>query len=177
MVQYRLGSGPCVDAILTDHPFLTGDLRSDERWPEFGRRAFEETGALSMLSMRLYLENDADQLVGLNMYSTQPDAFDDDSKVSATLLATQGSLAVAGIRAREKASNLLLALETRTDIGIAMGILMAQHKITRDDAFNLLRVSSQHTGANSPTSPPNSPTPEYCPSQPVAPTVPATQVR
>jgi AmiR/NasT family two-component response regulator len=26
-----------------------------------------------------------------------------------------------------------------------MGILMNQHKITRDDAFNLLKVSSQHT--------------------------------
>jgi hypothetical protein len=112
----------------------------------FGRRAFEEAGVLSMLSIRLYLEQNADQLVGLNMYSTQPDAFGEDSEISATLLATHGSLAVAGIRAREKATNLAQALETRTDIGIAMGILMTQHKITRDDAFNLLRVSSQHTG-------------------------------
>jgi AmiR/NasT family two-component response regulator len=54
------------------------------------------------------------------------------------LPATHGSLAVAGVKAREQLANLHIALETRT------GILMTQHKITRNDAFNLLRLSSQH---------------------------------
>lgn len=145
-IQYELVAGPCVDAVLEKAIFRTGDLRSDSRWPEFGARAYDETGVLSMLSIRLFLESDPGLLIGLNMYSTKPDAFDDDAETTAILLATHASLAVAGIRAREQVANLHVALETRTEIGIAMGILMAQHKITRDDAFNLLRVSSQYTG-------------------------------
>ncbi len=145
-IQYALSSGPCVDAVLERTTFRTGDLRSDPRWPEFGRRAYEATGVLSMLSVRLYLEDDANLLVGLNMYSTESDAFDEASELTGILLATHGSLAVASTRARERAANLDVALENRTEIGIGMGVLMAQHKVTREDAFNLLRVASQHTG-------------------------------
>jgi hypothetical protein len=145
-IQYELGSGPCVDAVLRPGNFRTGDLRTDTRWPEFGRRAFEATGVLSMLSVRFYLEDNDQVLVGLNMYSQQAEAFDDHAETLGILLATYGSLALSSARAREQASHLQAALENRTEIGVAMGILMAQHKVTRDDAFNLLRVSSQHTG-------------------------------
>jgi hypothetical protein len=145
-IQYELGTGPCVDAVLKQSVFRTGDVRVDPRWPEFGRRAHEETGLLSMLSVRLFLEDDDQLLVGLNMYSREPDAFDDDSETFGVLLATHGSLALSSVRAREQAANLHTALENRTEIGIAMGILMVQHKVTREDAFHLLRVSSQHTG-------------------------------
>jgi len=145
-IQYELASGPCVDAVLRPGNFRTGDLRTDPRWPEFGRRAFEETGVLSMLSVRLYLEDDDKVLVGLNMYSREPEAFDNNAETLGILLATYGSLALSSARAREQATHLQAALENRTDIGVAMGVLMTQHKVTRDDAFNLLRVSSQHTG-------------------------------
>jgi hypothetical protein len=145
-IQYELRSGPCVDAVLQPGNFRTGDLRADPRWPEFGRRAFEANGVLSMLSVRLYLEENDQLLVGLNMYSREPDAFDGDAETMAVLIATYGSLALAGAMARERATNLEAALENRTDIGVAMGVLMGQYKVTRDDAFNLLRVSSQHTG-------------------------------
>jgi hypothetical protein len=145
-IQYELGTGPCVDALVKHRNFRTGDLLTDSRWPEFGRRAFETTGVLSMLSVRLYLEDDDQLLVGLNMYSRERDAFDDNAETMGVLLATYGSLGLASARARQQANNLQAALENRTDIGIAMGILMGQYKLTRDDAFNLLRVSSQHTG-------------------------------
>jgi transcriptional regulator with GAF, ATPase, and Fis domain len=145
-IQYEVGAGPCLDAVLSQRVFRTGDVRVDPRWPEFGRRAHEETGLLSMLSVRLFLEDDDQHLVGLNMYSREPDAFDDDSETFGVLLATHGSLALSSARAREQAANLQTALENRTEIGIAMGILMVQHKVTREDAFNLLRVSSQLVG-------------------------------
>ena len=145
-IQYDLISGPCVDAILKDRVFRADDLRIDDRWPEFGTRAFEATGVLSMLSIRLFLEEDADLLVGLNMYSRELAAFDDESQILGLLLATHGAIAVAASRAREQAANLRIALDSRTEIGIAMGVLMTQHKTTREDAFNLLRISSQHVG-------------------------------
>jgi len=42
-----------------------------------------------------------------------------------------------------KATNLHRALETNREIGAAMGILMARHQLTSDQAFDLLRRTSQ----------------------------------
>jgi AmiR/NasT family two-component response regulator len=41
--------------------------------------------------------------------------------------------------------NLRRALEHSRDIGAAIGILMATRKVTRDGAFDLLRVVSQNS--------------------------------
>lgn len=143
-LQYRLGSGPCVDAIVQDTVFLANDLRTDARWPEFGRRAFETTGILSMLSFRLYFESPNGLTAGLNMYSRNRQAFTEHSRVIGLILATHGALALSSAFARDKAENLTRALTSSREIGIAMGVLMTQHKITREQAFDLLRIASQH---------------------------------
>jgi GAF domain-containing protein len=145
LIQYELGHGPCVDAILKKSVFNAADLRVDDRWPEFGRRAFESTGVVSMLSLRLYFEDDDDLIAGMNMYASTPAAFDLAAESIALLLATHGALAVANARQREKADNLQVALKNSRTIGIAMGVLMNQQKITQDQAFDLLRIVSQHT--------------------------------
>lgn len=142
-IQYELGSGPCVDAILENTTFNAADLRTDGRWPEFGRRAVEATGIVSMLSFRLFFETDDGLIAGLNLYSHQPKAFDETSETMGVLLATHGALALANASARQKNSNLENALKTSRDIGIAIGVLMALHKVTRDQAFNLLVIASQ----------------------------------
>jgi hypothetical protein len=144
-IQYELGTGPCIDAVLEQGTFKAADLRSDPRWPEFGRRAIELTGIRSMLSMRLFLEADRGLIAGMNIYSRAPKAFDETSETIALLLATHGALAVARANAQEKARNLLNALQTSREIGIALGIVMAVHKVPREQAFDLLRVVSQHT--------------------------------
>lgn len=43
------------------------------------------------------------------------------------------------------AAMLRVALQNSRDIGTALGILMSQHKIGRDAAFELLRTASQHS--------------------------------
>src|ERR1700712_2923876 len=35
-IQYELGTGPCVDAVLDDTIYRSGDLATDARWPDFG---------------------------------------------------------------------------------------------------------------------------------------------
>jgi GAF domain-containing protein len=142
-IQYGLGSGPCVDAIKEDTTFNVSDLRTDPRWPTFGETTFEQNGIVSMLSFRMYLEQDAELVAGLNLYSREPAAFADTSEAIGMLLATHGALAVSNAAAREKANNLLVALKTNRDIGVAIGVLMHRYKITRDEAFNLLRMASQ----------------------------------
>jgi hypothetical protein len=144
-IQYELESGPCVDAIIENTTFNAADLRSDDRWPEFGRRAAREVGVVSMLSIRLYTESDLGLIAGLNMYSDQSGAFDAASETIGVLLATHGALAVGRASAQDKADNLLIALKNSREIGIAMGILMAHSKVTRDQAFDLLRIVSQHS--------------------------------
>ena len=44
---------------------------------------------------------------------------------------------------REKMANLEIALATARRIGYAVGILMERHKITDEQAFDLLRIESQ----------------------------------
>ncbi len=141
-LQYQLGGGPCVDAILVSPLYRPRDLRQDPRWPEFGRQV-SSLGVLSMLSYRLQL--DPDHGVGsLNLYSTAADAFDDETVVVGLLLATHGGMAVAAARSQAKVADLTRALRSNRLIGTAMGILMAEHKVTREQAFDLLSIASQH---------------------------------
>jgi len=145
-IQYELGSGPCVDALLEDNFYRPRDLRTDQRWPEYGARVVEQVGFISMLSYRLHTELAAGELIaGLNVYADRPSAFDAPAAEVGLLLATHGSLAIAAEFNRDRVDNLERALATSRDIGVAMGVLMNQHKITRDQAFDLLRIVSQNS--------------------------------
>jgi hypothetical protein len=130
--------------MLQDTVFHTDDLRTDGRWPSFARRATEVSEVRSMLSFRLFLEDD-DRIAGLNIYSRTTAAFDDDAKIVGTLIATHGALAISAAAARENAAHLQRALANSREIGVAMGVLMNQHKISRKQAFDLLRVASQNS--------------------------------
>jgi GAF domain-containing protein len=142
-IQYELGSGPCVDALRKDVVFWTDDLATDRRWPRFARRAVDGHGVRSMLSYRLFVEDDQ-VVAGLNLYSTRPAAFDREAHIVGTIVATHGALALKAAAAREQIVHLERALNSNRDIGTAIGILMFEHKITRSQAFDLLRLASQH---------------------------------
>ena len=46
---------------------------------------------------------------------------------------------------RGRPGNLSQALQSNREIGVAMGILMNQHRFTRQEAFDVLRVASQNS--------------------------------
>jgi hypothetical protein len=98
----------------------------------------------SMLSLRLYVEDDP-RIAGLNLYSTSADAFDDNAETVGSLVATHGALAIAAATARDEATQLKTALVNSREIGMAMGVVMATYKVTREQAFDLLRISSQNS--------------------------------
>lgn len=99
-----------------------------------------------MLSYRLNTGLPAEQLLAsLNIYSDRAAAFDDGAAAIGLLLATHGALAIAAERHRERAVNLERALESSRVIGIAVGVLMSQHKVSRSEAFDLLRIASQNS--------------------------------
>ena len=144
-IQYAVGSGPCLDAIIQNAVFRPSDLGHCKEWPEFGRRVSQEVGVESMLSYRLLKEGgDDDVIEGLNIYSRGRDAFDDDDVLVGLMVATHGALAAQSIVNARKVENLQKALLSNREIGTAMGVLMARHHVTRDQAFDLLRIASQN---------------------------------
>lgn len=142
-IQYELGSGPCLDAVLDDHVYLTGEVARDERWPAFGSRAAQEVGLRSVLAFRLVLLDESREIAGLNLYSPEPDAFGAAALRHGTMLATQCSLLISAHLAGVEAENLAHAMVSNRDIGVAMGVLMTRLGVTRDQAFGLFRMASQ----------------------------------
>ncbi|MDQ3611919.1 MAG: GAF and ANTAR domain-containing protein [Actinomycetota bacterium] len=136
-LQNEVGEGPCLDAAFEQQTVRVTNMSREQRWPKFAARAME-AGAASMLSFQLYVEGD--NLGALNLYSSQPDAFDDESEHVGLLFASHAAIAYA---AAQEQSGLQQAVATRQLIGQAQGILMERHKITGDQAFALLVRHSQ----------------------------------
>jgi hypothetical protein len=143
-IQFEVGSGPCVDAAVLETVFRSDDLRADPRWPEFGRRAADETGVLSMMSYRLFFEDDDDLAAAMNLYSTKPGAYDDKGQMVGLALSTYGASLITSRRRKTEIFHLERALASNRQIGAAIGVLMAQHRITQDQALDLLRMASQN---------------------------------
>jgi hypothetical protein len=141
-IQYALGAGPCIDAILEETIYRPADIRTDRRWPEFGRQV-AGLGVGSMMSYRMTADGVA--IASLNVYSGDVDAFDDTAAATGLLLATHGGVAASAVAHRTRAEQLEDALSTSRQIGEAIGILMATHKLNENQAFDLLRIASQNT--------------------------------
>jgi hypothetical protein len=135
--QYETGQGPCLDAVWEDRIVLVDDLVTDERWPEFAKRAVE-LGARSMLAC--HLSSERGTLSALNMYARTPDAFDDQSKRLSLIYAMHATIALEFARLE---GDLRAAVDTRQGIGQAVGIVMERHRLTERQAFDLLVRSSQ----------------------------------
>ncbi len=137
-IQSEVGEGPCLDAIKEHEVFQTGDLAAEERWPRFATRAYEETGVRSILSLRLFVEEDT--MGALNLYSTAPDAFDESDVALGTVFAVHASVAMSAARRED---HLEQKAQSRDVIGRAKGILMARSGASDDDAFAMLKAASQ----------------------------------
>ena len=95
-IQYDTDQGPCLDSIRSHGMHLTDDLAVERRWPAFSTRTVIETGVRSMLSFRLFLEQNT--LGALNMYSTHSAAFGPDSQAVGQVFASHAALALQAAR-------------------------------------------------------------------------------
>ena len=137
-IQSDTGEGPCVDAITEHEVFQTGRLSEEERWPNFTPRAIAESRVESILSLRLFV---AEGTMGaLNLYSTQPDAFDERDVAVATVFAAHAAVAWSTSQTIE---NLRAGMVTRQLIGQAVGLLMVRQGMSESDALEALRRASQ----------------------------------
>jgi GAF domain-containing protein len=138
-VMTELDEGPCLDALLRERGVIrVDDMLHETRWPRFAPRA-AELGALSMLAFPVSVTDD--NLCALNLYAREPGAFTDESEDIGRLLATHAAVAYSGAQREE---NLLAAIETRDQIGQAVGLLMERYSITSGRSFDtLVRFSRQ----------------------------------
>ena len=146
--QYQSDEGPCLDAV--DAPMVYAQAFPDERWPALASRP-TESGVHSVLSYRLTTVSSraADSAGGsLNSYGVIPNAFTDTAQEIGLILAAHASVAARAVEQRSTLESLgrdlQQALLSRDVIGQAKGILMERLKVTPEDAFDLLRRSSQH---------------------------------
>jgi GAF domain-containing protein len=145
-VQYREGDGPCVEAATTGLPAEVPDTAADRRWPVFAAVAAEH-GCGSVFSYPLPPHEQLS--AGLNIYSPRPHATDERTRALVARFAAYAVVAVSNMylyrSAVERAEHLQVALDSRSVIDQAKGILMERFKLTADQAFQALaRVSMEH---------------------------------
>jgi hypothetical protein len=145
--QYQSHEGPCLDAV--DAPMVYAQSFPDERWPTLASRP-TESGVQSALSYRLAAASGgtADSGSGsLNSYGVIPYAFNDTAQEIGLILAAHASVAARAVNERSTLQSLGRDLQqavlSRDVIGQAKGILMERLKMSPEDAFDLLRRSSQ----------------------------------
>lgn len=138
-LQYDLTEGPCMDAIFDEHIVHSADLTDEKRWQTWAPIVVERWSVRSMLCLRLFIH---DRHVGaLNIYSHKDHGFDAESLEDARYYAAQAAVAVA---AMQEIETLRVAVESRTVIGQAQGILMERFGFGARDAFSVLARTSQH---------------------------------
>jgi GAF domain-containing protein len=138
--QYALGEGPCRDAIRVHETVRVDDLATDPRWPSWGRAMVDQLGIRSSVSFRLFTRPDR-TWGALNVYATQPRAFTDEDVLQGQTIAAMAAVVLARSINDEQ---LARALETRTVIGQAVGMIMERYDLDENRAFDVLRrLSSQ----------------------------------
>ncbi|HEY0449692.1 GAF and ANTAR domain-containing protein [Actinophytocola sp.] len=138
-IQVELGEGPCLDSTLEEHHvFRIADVTTaEDRWPRYAPKA-RELGIGSAMGFLLYTRDR--NLGALTLYGRAPNAFTEHSEHVGWLLASHAAVAFASARSD---AQLQQAVASRQEIGEALGIVMERHKLTGQQAFEMLRKESQ----------------------------------
>jgi GAF domain-containing protein len=145
--QYRNHAGPCLEAMQTGQLVLSQDSRIEQRWPPYIATAVRQ-GLRCSMSVPL---GAAELTFGaMNIYGfDRPNLFGEAEQRQFQLFAAQasGALRLATRQVRDAAllNQLEEALNSRSVIDQAIGILIGRHHVTAAEAFDLLRRQSQNS--------------------------------
>lgn len=134
--QYELQEGPCYEAATNSVHVTSPKLAADERFPAYAEVAVA-AGIRAQAGVRLFETGEATG--ALNLYSEEVGAFE-DLGVLGDLFAHQSVMALDYAREVE---NLQAAVEARSVIGRAVGILMERFGLSDARAFGFLVRQSQ----------------------------------
>ena len=136
--QWETGTGPTLDVLHTD-TVVAADLAGETRWPRWSAAAVD-LGVRAALAVRLHA---GDRTLGaLTLYAPEPQRRSIESSVGqARAVAAQLSVLV---WAGDQRFHLERGLHARSRVGQAIGMIMHRDRVTADEAFALLRRTSQH---------------------------------
>ncbi len=144
LIQYRIGRGPCLDALQHGFGHYVPDLADDSRWGSYGPGAAAR-GAASCLSVPVLVREQPAAV--LKVYSGRRDGLTAEQQTSARESAPEIAGGVALARHLALQAQLLddrvAAMTTRRVIDMAIGILMQRLDSDAETSFTLLRSISQ----------------------------------
>jgi ANTAR domain/GAF domain len=143
-IEQAVGDGPCLAALREMSPVIINDVTSDPRWPELTRK-FADAGVYSSLGVPL--EISAEASAALNFFASKPSVFTPNVYEKAIGFAAAAHstlhLSVRISTAQSRAEDLEAAMQSRTAINLACGVIMAQNRCSQAEAMDILtKVSS-----------------------------------
>ncbi|WP_229904920.1 GAF and ANTAR domain-containing protein [Lentzea cavernae] len=149
--QFSADRGPCMQSARTLEAVRAVVGEHQDEWPEFEAAAASHD-IRAYLSVPVVLPSgdggEAQHLGSINVYSRTAEAFDPFDEGLMRLFTTTASATIASAqhsqRLHDQIQSLERALVTRAVIDQAKGVLMAVHKCSADEAFDMLVQRSQH---------------------------------
>lgn len=143
-LEQAIGDGPCIRALRDMSPVVIDNVSSDLRFPELNRK-FAEKGIHSALGVPLEISGEAS--AALNFFASKPAAFTPNVYNKALGFAAAArhtlQLSVRIGTAVSRAEDLDAAMQSRTAIDLACGVIMAQNRCSQAEAMEILtKVSS-----------------------------------
>jgi hypothetical protein len=156
--EQEKGEGPVSDVLAGGHPVAVLQRSGDFRWPRYCQE-LQAANLGSVLGMRLRLDQDnastnadaipaRETVAALSFFAQDAKAFPlqviSEARSFAGLAAKSLQMALDLHNARSTASDLRLALDSRTSINVACGVIMAQNRCSYHEAFSILARASSH---------------------------------
>jgi hypothetical protein len=143
-IEQGVGDGPCIQALLTMTPMVLNDVGAHVRWPAY-QEALSREGVLATLGVPLAIDDDAS--AAINFFAPKTGLFAEDAYERALAF---GDIAGRSLRlavrigaAENRAEDLKAAMQSRTSIDLAAGVIMGQNRCSQGEAMTILaKVSS-----------------------------------
>ncbi|MGN9907646.1 GAF and ANTAR domain-containing protein [Phytohabitans sp. LJ34] len=141
-----IAAGPIVEAATFDEPRRLDDVAVDQRWPSFSAQL---AGAGFASCMVLPLSTSGDETAVLTLLSATPGQFTDTAYDVVLLLTLHAGVVFDNAALYHDSGKLVgqlrAALDTRSLVGRAQGMVMRQFNIDSKHAFDTLKRSSQNS--------------------------------
>ena len=148
--EHDAAEGPAREVMAGGYPVAVLQRHEDLRWPRYLER-LRAARLGSALAVRLVLDQQSQtgsSRAALVFFAKAAQAFPvqliSDARTLAGLAAKSLQLAIELHTAKSAASNLRHALDSRTPISVACGVIMAQNRCSYQEAFSILAKASSH---------------------------------
>ena len=139
-LETQAGQGPCLDSIEQDSVQRDPDIAEHSTWPRLAELVLDQTPVRGMLGYQLLTGGSSRS--ALNLFSDDPGVFTEAVADQGALLAGFASVALSAVDRRENAEALRGRLHEERELGRAVGLVMAAHRVSEEEAVRRLASAS-----------------------------------